>query len=390
VRVAHSLLAVTCALSTLVSSSALGAGPAAAQDPRGAFKVADTPLPPAGPGEAVVALTFDDGPHPDYTPKVLEILRRYNIKATFFMLGSQAEKYPDLVKQVQADGHSIANHTYTHPRLPRLDDAGFSAQVDRTQDVIEGITGQRPNCLRPPYGDSDANTVARLAARNLTPVFWTQDSTDFEKPGVQAIVDHALMHLGNGSIILMHDAGGDRAQTLAALPTVIEQIKTRGFGFVQLCQPDVHIPKGSVESVEPLRGRLRVTGWVVDPDTSDPIVADVLVDGTEVVSQPADVARPELAEKGLTPNHGFDVTLKATPGPHEVCVRGMNTGPGSSNPSVGCLTAEVISPVPFPIDEVVNRVRFIHSLQQLALLDPSERVREAYAAMWSVLLLLRD
>jgi peptidoglycan/xylan/chitin deacetylase (PgdA/CDA1 family) len=387
VRVAHRLLAATLATSTLLGAAVLWAAPASAQDPRGAFKVADTPRPPAGPGDAVVALTFDDGPHPDFTPKVLEILRRYNVRATFFMLGSQAEKYPDLVRQVLADGHSIGNHTYNHPHLPRLDDAAFSAQVDRTQEILTTITGQPPDCLRPPYGDSDAGTVARLAARNLTPVLWTQDSRDFEKPGVQAVVNNALTRLGNGSIILLHDAGGDRAQTLAALPTIIEQIKAKGYGFVQLCQPDVHIPRGVVESVEGLQGQLRVKGWAADPDSPDPIAASVQVDGTEVWNALADRNRPDLVEKGLTAPHGFDVTVRAAAGPHQVCVHGMNVGEGSSNPSVGCQATEVIDPVPFSIVEVVNRVRFIHSLQQLALLDPPKRVRQAYAAYWTVLLL---
>ena len=101
------------------------------------------------------------------------------------------------------------------------------------------------------------------------------------------------------------------------------------------------------------------------------------------------MARPELVDLGLTANHGFDVTVRAAAGPHEVCVHGMNVGPGSSNPSVGCMATEVIDPVPFSIVEVVNRVRFIHSLQQLALLDPPKRVKQAYAAYW-IVLMLRD
>lgn len=388
-RVAHRLLAATLALTTFLGVAGAGVVPASAQDPRGAFKVADTPLPPVGPDAAVVSLTFDDGPHPTFTPQVLEILRRYNVKATFFMLGSQAEKHPDLVRQVLAEGHAVANHTFLHPGLPNLDDERFSAEVDRTQDILGGITGQRPTCLRPPYGRSDDATVARLAARNLTPVFWTQDSRDFEKVGADAIVTNSTSRLGNGSIILFHDAGGDRAQTIAALPRAIEQIRAKGFGFVAICQPDVHIPIGAVDTVEGMKGRLRVTGWLADPDVGEPITGTVLIDGVEVQTITSAISRPELAEKGIPTDRGFDVTVKATAGVREVCIRGLNVAAGSSNPSIGCMTAEVVSPVPFSIVEEVNRVRYIQSVQALRLANPVLRVRQAWAAYWTMLL-VRD
>lgn len=386
-RVAHRLLAVILALSIGSASTLAAVAPASAQDPRGAFKVADTPLPPAGPGDPVVGLTFDDGPHPDFTPKVLEVLRRYNVKATFFMLGVQAERHPDLVRQVLAEGHTVASHTFSHPRLPGLSDEGFSSQVDRTQDLLESITGQRPSCLRPPYGATDATTVARLTARNLTPVMWTQDSRDFEKAGADMIVQNALHNVGPGSIILLHDAGGDRTQTIAALPRLIEGIRAKGLDFVPMCQPDVHIPKGVLEAAEGAKGRVRITGWVHDPDVDDPIKATVLIDGEEVTTVAAAGQRPELAERGIATAHGFDVTVPAAEGVREVCVRGVNVGPGSTSPSIGCVTAEVLSPLPFSITDVVNRTRFVRSVIQLRLVDPPLRVRQAWAAYWSVLLM---
>lgn len=385
-RQAPRLVAAIVAL-TIVAGGLLGTSAPAGGDARGAFKVADTPLPPAGPADPVVALTFDDGPHPDFTPQVLEILARYGVKATFFVLGVQAERHPDLVRRILAEGHVVANHTYRHPRLTRLDEAGFAAEVDRTQVILEDVTGTRPTCLRPPYGDSDPTVVARLAARGLTPVFWTADSTDFEKPGVAPIVQNALRGLGNGSIILMHDAGGDRSQTLAALPQVIEQVQARGLRFTPICQPDVNIPSGRIDETVGLRGRLRVTGWALDPNAVGPIDVAVLVDGVELSRLTADKQAPELATRGIATNHGFDVTVRATAGPHEVCVRAFNVEAGGSDPSIGCSVAEAISPVPFSIVEAVNRVRYLQIMRTVLLLDPPERVREAYATLWVVRLL---
>lgn len=385
-RPAPRLLVATVAL-TIVLSALLGSMAPASADARGAYRVADTPLPPAGPADPVVAITFDDGPHPDFTPKVLEILRQHNVKATFFVLGSQVEKYPDLVRQILADGHVVANHTYMHPRLTRLDEAGFAAEIDRTQDIIESVTGTRPTCLRPPYGDSDPTVVARLAARGLTPVFWTADSDDFAKPGANTIVEHSLLNLGNGSIILMHDAGGERSQTLAALPQVLQQVQSRGFRFAPICQPDVNIPSGRIEAAVGMRGRLRVTGWAVDPNVDAPISISLIVDGTELSPVVAKGDVPELATKGISTNHGFDVTVRSPAGAHQVCVRAFNVDAGSSNPSIGCTVTEVISPVPFSIKDAVNRVRYLQIMKTVALLDPPTRVREAFAALWTARLL---
>ncbi|MDQ2651250.1 MAG: hypothetical protein M3Z03_17065, partial [Actinomycetota bacterium] len=185
----------------------------------------------------------------------------------------------------------------------------------------------------------------------------------------------------------LHDAGGDRAQTIAALPRVIEGIKAKGLDLVAMCQPDVHIPKGAVETVEGAKGRVRITGWVHDPDVADPIQATVLVDGTEVKTIAAADQRPELAERGLATAHGFDLTVQAAEGVREICVRGVNVGQGSTSPSIGCMTAEVLSPVPLSIVDAVNRTRFVRSVIQLRLADPPLRVRQAWAAYWSVLLL---
>jgi hypothetical protein len=163
---------------------------------------------------------------------------------------------------------------------------------------------------------------------------------------------------------------------------VIQGIQAAGYRIAPICQPDVHIPKGAVEAVKGLRGQLQVSGWITDPDAPDPIDAQVFVDGAMAVPLKASNPRPDLASAGLTPNHGFDVTFLAPEGNHEVCVHGTNIGPGSSNPSIGCVTVDVASPVPFSIRDAVNRIRWIHSVEDLVAADPPRRVREAYATLW--------
>ncbi|HJR27006.1 MAG TPA: polysaccharide deacetylase family protein, partial [Acidimicrobiales bacterium] len=221
---------------------ALTAGAAPRADARGATLVHETPLAPAGAGEMVVALTFDDGPHPRYTPAILDVLARYGVQATFFALGREAERHPDLVQRIVAEGHAIANHTWDHPDLRTLDEQQFAHQVDHTNDVLHSISGHRPICARPPYGRSDPNVTSRLAARGLTNVVWSIDSRDFAKPGAGAIVDSALDGLHPGAIILLHDGGGNRDQTIEALPTIIERIQAAGHRIAPICRADPNAP----------------------------------------------------------------------------------------------------------------------------------------------------
>ncbi len=330
--VAGAAVAATFAL--LLHAPMAGAAPRG--DARGVDHVYETPESPAGPGEPVVALTFDDGPHPTYTPQVLAVLARYGVRATFFELGREAERHPDLVRRVVAEGHVVANHTWDHADLRNLDDAEFAFEIDHTSEVLQAVSGQRQVCARPPYGRSDPGVTSRLAARGLTSVVWTADSRDFEKPGVGAIIDSALSGLQPGGIILLHDGGGNRDQTIAALPTIIERILAAGYRIVPICMPDAHAPIGGLSSVTGQPGaHIAVSGWGADPDSPDPMDVHLYLDGAHLATA--------KAQTPATPGARFDATLRARPGHHEVCAYGINVGPGSANPSLGCLPADVPS-----------------------------------------------
>ncbi len=193
----------------------------------------------AGPhvrdGRGVISLTFDDGPSPTLTPMVLDILASYDIRATFFVLGSQAEAHPDMVRAIVAAGHEVAGHTWSHQSLPGMGDRAFVDEVDRANALLEQLSGVPVACVRPPFGRFDDETVGRLASRGLRTAMWTHDTRDWNRPGTDAIVAAATTDLGPGSVILLHDAGGDRSQTLAALPRIIEHALGAGLTFAPMC-----------------------------------------------------------------------------------------------------------------------------------------------------------
>ena len=372
---AHSLVAIAIlAVASLVSGAVASAG-----DARGVTHGYETPNPPSGPGEPVVALTFDDGPHPDFTPRILEILRRYGVRATFFQMGSMAERHPDLVRQVVAEGHIVANHTWMHRDLTTLTEEEFAFEVDHTTQVLESISGQRMACVRPPKGRSDATVTQRLAARNLVSVLWTADSRDFEKPGVPPIVTHALAGLQPGAIILLHDAGGNRDQTIAALPTIIESILAAGYRIEPICAPDAHRPEGTLDLVAPDRGgKLRVAGQASDPDTADAIDVHVYRDGVHVVT-----ARADGAGSGT---HDYNTLVDAAPGMHQVCTYAINVGPGDVNPQLGCGHAEAAPrrTVLDVVDAVVARLRSLKLQARVTGRAEPVKVGDARRLAWRV------
>ncbi|SOB78883.1 polysaccharide deacetylase family protein [Streptomyces sp. 1331.2] len=198
---------------------------------------------PAAPAEAaggaggkVVYLTFDDGPSPAYTPKVLATLARYGVQATFFEIGQNVEAHPLLTAQVARQGHSVQNHSWSHPDLRRLSGAALDAQVANTDRAIRASTGRTPNCLRPPYGAVNGTVRSHAAALGKQVVLWSVDPADWSRPGTAAIRSRVLNGVRPGSVILLHDGGGDRSQTVAALPAIISTLKARGYGFATLCR----------------------------------------------------------------------------------------------------------------------------------------------------------
>ncbi len=176
----------------------------------------------------VVALTFDDGPWPD-TPAFVSVLERERVPATFFMIGRQVAGHGALLRRELADGDALGNHTFTHPNLVATGDV--ATQVAQTSAAIERAAGYRPCVFRPPYGAQDGAVVAGALALGLTTVVWDVDPSDYTLPGTDAIVRRVLAGVRSGSIVLMHDGGGPRAQTLAALPQIIAALRARGYRF---------------------------------------------------------------------------------------------------------------------------------------------------------------
>src|SRR6266568_2682365 len=183
-----------------------------------------------------VALTFDDGPNPTYTPQILAILERYGVKATFFWVGHNIVACPEIVRQAHIAGHVIGNHSWSHPNLALRFKRTIQAQLTRTSDVIQQTIGVRPTFFRPPYGALNASTLTCTDELDMTTVIWDVLATDWAMPGVDVIANRVIEHTGNGSIILLHDGGGDRSETVAALPIIIENLRKRGFQFVTLQQ----------------------------------------------------------------------------------------------------------------------------------------------------------
>jgi peptidoglycan-N-acetylglucosamine deacetylase len=176
-------------------------------------------MPPAK-GSGIVYLTFDDGPS-QYTPAILNILRATHSTATFFELGFRQAEHPAEAAQVRATGNNIGNHTYSHPDLTTLTTGEIRSEVAR---------GPRSGCLRPPFGATDPTVRRILAQEGIREVLWTTDTKDWSRPGSKKIVKAATAPtVGAGSIVLMHDGGGDRSQTVAALPQIIAILQQRGY-----------------------------------------------------------------------------------------------------------------------------------------------------------------
>lgn len=183
------------------------------------------------PRKREIALTFDDGPGP-YTPAVLSVLERFHVKATFFEIGRNVHAYPRFTARLARAGMVIGDHTEEHPPMADLGAAEQAAQLDEAADAIQAAGAPRPLLFRPPYGSFDATTLSLLHERNMVMVLWAVDTSDYALPGVHQIIYTALSGAQPGAIILFHDGGGDRSETVAALPRIIERLKERGYTLV--------------------------------------------------------------------------------------------------------------------------------------------------------------
>ncbi|MCJ8013704.1 N-acetylmuramoyl-L-alanine amidase [Paenibacillus sp. KQZ6P-2] len=185
-----------------------------------------------------VALTFDDGPDSNITPKILDILKENNIKATFFILGNRAKAHPDIVRRIVQEGHAIGNHSWSHPNFEQISMAEAMKEVDDTQDVLEEAVGSRPILFRPPYGALGTDKMDAIHQKNLAVVNWTVDTMDWSGVSSKEIMRLVRNELKPGGIVLQHTANGKNhlANTIEALQQMIPELTAEGYSFVTVPQ----------------------------------------------------------------------------------------------------------------------------------------------------------
>lgn len=184
-----------------------------------------------------VALTFDDGPDPEWTPVILDLLDQYGVKATFFVLGTQVAEYPEIARDVVRRGHSLQNHGYRHYLLTTLGDLEARREIVRGAEIITRHTGVTPTCFRPPYGQFDGRIPALAAEAGQTIVLWSVDSADYYYQTTGGVINETVGGLHDGAVILMHDTlGGVLSE---ALPVIIEAVRAAGLEFDTLCDESV-------------------------------------------------------------------------------------------------------------------------------------------------------
>ena len=221
------------------SSTVVRRGPGAGLDGQGPIldmsgpQVRSAPLP-----DKAVALTFDDGPDPRWTPEILDVLRRHDVPATFFVVGSQAARHPELVRAELAAGHEVGAHTFTHSDLGASSGLRADIELSLTQSALAGAAGIKTHLLRLPYSsitadatDSELAAARRAADLGYLMVFATEDSEDWRQPGTDVIVHRSTPPAGQGGVVLLHDAGGDRSQTVEAVERLITKLKGEGYRF---------------------------------------------------------------------------------------------------------------------------------------------------------------
>jgi peptidoglycan-N-acetylglucosamine deacetylase len=190
--------------------------------------IADAKL---NPSQKVVALTFDDGPWPKFSDQVMDILKENNIKGTFFVVGRNMKSFPEIGKRIVAEGHVIANHTYHH-WYHFMNPQVAASEIDNTANEVYKVTGVKTNLFRPPGGIMTNGVVNYAKNQKYAVVMWSSDSIDYSRPPVARLVSNVMREAKPGGIVLMHDGGGDRTNTVRALPIIIENFRKQGYRFV--------------------------------------------------------------------------------------------------------------------------------------------------------------
>lgn len=181
-----------------------------------------------------VALTFDDGPHATNTPRLLDILRARNVKATFYVIGKNVDLYPGIVRRTVAEGHEIGNHTYTHPKLSSLSMDRVMAEIRKTDEAVIRACGVKPRTLRPPYGallQSQRQIIH--STLGYPTIMWSVDPLDWKRPGPSVVTSRIVSGTNNGAIILVHDLHGS---SVDAMPATVDTLLRKGYRFVTVSQ----------------------------------------------------------------------------------------------------------------------------------------------------------
>jgi peptidoglycan/xylan/chitin deacetylase (PgdA/CDA1 family) len=218
------------AAQTIERQQARSATPAEAS-PTASFKITYSAVKVNGP---YVAMTFDDGPHATLTPKLLDLLAQKKIKVTFFVLGENAQRHPEILKRAVAEGHEIGNHSWSHPNLAKLSNEALRSQLQRTDDVIAQAIGSHPTIMRPPYGELTPKQRQWVnSVFGYKVILWDVDPLDWKEPGPSIVAQRIIRETKHGSIMLSHDI---HAQTIAAMPETFDALLAKGFRFVTISE----------------------------------------------------------------------------------------------------------------------------------------------------------
>jgi len=182
----------------------------------------------------VLAMTFDDGPHPVNTPKLLDMLKQRNIKATFFVIGKSAKTYPQIVRRIIEEGHEIGNHTWTHASLTTRSDAQIRSELKMSEDALVEAAGYRPHLIRPPYGAVSTRIKEFMYSEfGYSTIMWSVDPQDWRRPGVSVVTSRLVNGAHPGAIMLAHDI---HPPTIQAMPAMFDQLLAKGYQFVTVSQ----------------------------------------------------------------------------------------------------------------------------------------------------------
>jgi peptidoglycan/xylan/chitin deacetylase (PgdA/CDA1 family) len=186
------------------------------------------------PSRGVLSLTFDDGPHPEYTPRILDILKTYGVRATFFVLGQNVKQHPEIVRRMVREGHQVANHSYTHPSFVKVRQTTLDKQIEDTNKIIEEVAGVLPTSVRPPYGALNDRVIGSILDKHgLNIIMWSVDPQDWRRPGIDVVVQRVMDGAKPGSVILLHDI---HKQTAQALPSILTGLLAKGYQFATIDQ----------------------------------------------------------------------------------------------------------------------------------------------------------